>query len=107
MKNEKRQYKDVQSFVDDVEMVFQNAMYFNEDGSAVWKDAKALQVRPRHSLAPAPPSESSCLLVWRQKRFEVIIKDQPTEFQQPIKRGPYQKTRDRMALEAAAANGTS
>ena len=39
-----RNYPTIQKFVDDVNAIFDNAMYYNEDQSQVWSDAKVLKV---------------------------------------------------------------
>lgn len=43
-----RNYPTIQKFVDDVNAIFDNAMYYNEEHSQVWEDAAALKV-------PFPP----------------------------------------------------
>lgn len=39
-----RNYPTIQKFVDDVNAIFDNAMYYNEEHSQVWEDAKVLKV---------------------------------------------------------------
>lgn len=45
----KRYYTSVKQFVDDVDVMLANALFFNEEASRIWKDARMLQVR---RLAP-------------------------------------------------------
>ncbi|KAG0150364.1 hypothetical protein CROQUDRAFT_58318 [Cronartium quercuum f. sp. fusiforme G11] len=71
-KNDKRAYKDIESFKTDVHNIFKNAQHFNEDGSIVWKDSKILE-----------------------EKFVELVKDAPTEFPEPVLRGPYKKTQER------------
>ena len=39
-----RKYRSVQEFKTDVETSFNNAMFFNEEGSQIWNDAKTMLV---------------------------------------------------------------
>ncbi|KAH9816145.1 Bromodomain-containing protein [Melampsora americana] len=77
-KNDKRAYKDLESFKADVQLIFKNAQHFNEDGSIVWKDSKVLE-----------------------QKFADLIKDAPAEFPEPVLRGPYKKTQERQSQQAA------
>lgn len=40
----KRTYTSVQGFIDDVNLIFTNAQWFNEESSRIWQDAHLLQV---------------------------------------------------------------
>lgn len=40
----RKEYASPKAFMDDVELVFANAVTYNEDHSQVWEDAKLLQV---------------------------------------------------------------
>lgn len=40
----RKEYTAVQSFMDDVELMFENAMLFNEEHSQIWEDALTLKV---------------------------------------------------------------
>ena len=44
MRIEHKKYAAVQPFVDDVNLVFENAMTFNEEHSQIWEDALTLRV---------------------------------------------------------------
>ncbi len=44
-KVDRKEYPDLQSFANDVELIFYNAYTFNEENSFVANDAKVLQVR--------------------------------------------------------------
>lgn len=39
-----RNYPSLEAFKHDVNSIFENAMYYNEDGSQIWEDAKTMQV---------------------------------------------------------------
>lgn len=41
----KRGYKDVDEFKADVNLIFSNAMTYNEEESQIWQDAFAMRVR--------------------------------------------------------------
>lgn len=79
-KNDKRAYKDLESFKADVQLIFKNAQHFNEDGSIVWQDSKILE-----------------------QKFADLIRDAPAEFPEPVLRGPYKKTQERQSQQAAVA----
>jgi hypothetical protein len=40
----RREYKDIDNFIEDMELMFENAKAFNEDDSQLYKDAVLLQV---------------------------------------------------------------
>ncbi|EGU13514.1 Methionine aminopeptidase [Rhodotorula toruloides ATCC 204091] len=72
----KRSYHGVQHFVDDVNMIFSNAMFYNEEGSRIWKDALFLQQHFAEVMSEQPPSFT--LLRKRQ-----VDQDIPTTTPQP------------------------
>jgi hypothetical protein len=41
----RKEYKDSAAFAADVELVFENAMTFNEDHTPIWENARILRVR--------------------------------------------------------------
>lgn len=41
----KRYYLSVEQFVEDMNVIFANAQFFNEESSRIWKDARIMQVR--------------------------------------------------------------
>ncbi|GAA5948731.1 hypothetical protein JCM21900_005276 [Sporobolomyces salmonicolor] len=73
----KRAYQNVQQFRQDVEVCFQNAIYFNEEQSRIWKDAKIML-----------------------NHFTEVMKEQPPEFVPPR---TYNTAKRRAEAEAAAA----
>jgi len=75
-----RKYRSVSEFKKDVENCFANAMYFNEEGSVIWNDAKTML-----------------------DHFNEIMKEQPPKFAPPRK---YNTARRRAEIEQAKANGT-
>ena len=50
-----RKYNNVDEFAQDVRLIFSNALYFNESGSRVYKDAKILQHHFGEIMKEAPP----------------------------------------------------
>lgn len=51
---DKGHYKAVEPFYQDVMTIFENAMFYNEQASRIWKDAMVLKVRPS-PCSPQPP----------------------------------------------------
>ncbi|KAF9041781.1 Bromodomain-containing protein [Hymenopellis radicata] len=50
----RKEYASTVEFADDVELVFSNCMTFNQDHSAIWEDALALQKEFRHLMSELP-----------------------------------------------------
>lgn len=46
----RKEYATVQDFIDAVDLVFSNAMEFNEEHSEIWEDAMTMKVRVVPSL---------------------------------------------------------
>ncbi|PLW50173.1 hypothetical protein PCANC_05558 [Puccinia coronata f. sp. avenae] len=61
-RNSKQGYKDFESFQDDVLRIFKNAQHFNEDGSMVWNDSRALEAEFT-TLIHKPPLELAHLVL--------------------------------------------
>ncbi|KAF7347563.1 Stearoyl-CoA desaturase [Mycena venus] len=53
-KIKKKEYFSMVDFADDVELVFSNAMEFNQDHTQIWEDALALQTMFRELICPLP-----------------------------------------------------
>ncbi|KAI5474577.1 tetratricopeptide repeat containing protein [Pseudohyphozyma bogoriensis] len=51
----KRIYTTVQQFVDDVNVLFANAEYFNEESSQIWQDARAMKLHFVEVMKEVPP----------------------------------------------------
>ncbi|GAA5966595.1 hypothetical protein JCM3765_005668 [Sporobolomyces pararoseus] len=75
-----RKYRNVTEFKQDVERSFQNALFFNEEGSQIWQDAQTML-----------------------EHFKEIMKEQPPKFAPPRK---YNTARRRAEMENARLNGT-
>ncbi|GAA6059724.1 hypothetical protein JCM10212_000252 [Sporobolomyces blumeae] len=73
-----RKYQNVEQFKQDVETCFENAVFFNEEHSQIWNDAKVML---RH--------------------FAEVMKEQPPEFAPPRK---YNTAKRRAQAEAEARN---
>ncbi|BGO90326.1 hypothetical protein NBRC10512_005569 [Rhodotorula toruloides] len=89
----KRSYHGVQHFVDDVNMIFSNAMFYNEEGSRIWKDALFLQQHFAEVMSEQPPSFT--LLRKRQ-----VDQDIPTTTPQPPQ-PPARRRRQSSAIPTA------
>ncbi|GAA5967206.1 hypothetical protein JCM11641_000477 [Rhodosporidiobolus odoratus] len=51
----KRVYQGPEQFMADVNKIFDNAMYYNQEGSMIWQDASALKERFAEIMTEAPP----------------------------------------------------
>lgn len=89
----------MQQFVDDVNVVFANALFFNEETSRIWKDAKVMQVRSL-SLALPPSSLHALSLARSQLHFNEVMQEVPPVFVPPRK---YNTAKRRAEQEAIAA----
>ncbi|SCV67861.1 BQ2448_5472 [Microbotryum intermedium] len=54
-KIEKRIYTTVAAYVQDVELLLNNALFFNQDSSSIWKDANYLQLKFLEVMKEQPP----------------------------------------------------
>ncbi|KAJ7170159.1 RSC complex protein [Mycena filopes] len=52
----KKEYNSMVEFADDVELVFSNAMAFNQDHTQIWEDALTLQTTFRQLMSDLPPA---------------------------------------------------
>ncbi|KAJ7269404.1 Bromodomain-containing protein [Mycena haematopus] len=55
-KVKQKEYYTMVDFADDVELVFSNAMDFNQDHTQIWEDALALQTMFRELMSDLPPA---------------------------------------------------
>ncbi|ORY79296.1 hypothetical protein BCR35DRAFT_352732 [Leucosporidium creatinivorum] len=52
----KRAYTSVQQFIDDVNLIFANAQFFNEESSRIWTDARVMQIHFAEVMKEVPPT---------------------------------------------------
>ncbi|KAK4051866.1 hypothetical protein OIV83_002571 [Microbotryomycetes sp. JL201] len=76
-RNHRRKYETVQAFVDDVNLLLQNALTFHPENSQPWRDAKLLQLH-----------------------FAEVMKEKPPDFLPPRK---YNTTKRRLGLDTEAS----
>ncbi|KAJ7847860.1 RSC complex protein [Mycena leptocephala] len=55
-KVKRKEYLSMEDFADDVELVFSNAMAFNQDHTPIWEDALTLQTKFRQLMSDLPPA---------------------------------------------------
>ena len=76
-----RNYNTIESFNEDVERIFENAQYYNEEGSQVHNDAEALRKIFRELMSEEPPE-----FFYRQrKRPDAIIAEEGQRSESPDK----------------------
>ncbi|KAM0788365.1 hypothetical protein ACM66B_001505 [Microbotryomycetes sp. NB124-2] len=76
LRNHRRKYETVQSFVDDVKLLLQNALSFHPENTQPWRDAKLLELH-----------------------FAEVMKEKPPDFLPPRK---YNTTKRRLGLDTDA-----
>jgi hypothetical protein len=69
--------------VADVNLIFSNAMTYNEEESQIWQDAFAMQVRLSPPLLPHSCQANSVIL--EQSHFAAVMQETPPDFVPPRK----------------------